>query len=395
MKFIFSFILFCLVLIPSITWADEPVNNFLVGIPGIGSPSGDFDGYIQAIYAMFISIAALLAVVKIIIAGVKYMFTDIVPQKTQAKKDIQGALLGLVVVLGAVLILTVINPELTNFNIEQNRISTPPPQPDVTMDEFEQILSYCEQQPESCSSSTCDYLATDYFLTWMINNPLNNIACNAFCSGIVVADSCIYPTDEGAYRDQILSMVSTNFSEGDEIVRIGTGEGLYGTDFINTIVTVEDCFDSFGQPQTHNEEEICVIDKESRVAALPGIASENCPVDKTCEASLCVEEDRGMFESCEEQCSATNNTVYYDTNARACVLDLFEATNTINFSPGTDYFLKQNVDQIAGGFTPEQVLGAFPSENGDPAYIQVDLVGGERRTVTCNSVEPSLCVVNF
>lgn len=123
MKFFTSIILFCLVLIPSVTFA----QNFLVGIPGIGDPSGDFDGYIQAIYAMFISIAALLAVVKIIIAGVKYMFTDIVPQKTQAKKDIQGALLGLVVVLGAVLILTVINPELTNFNIVQNQINVPPP----------------------------------------------------------------------------------------------------------------------------------------------------------------------------------------------------------------------------------------------------------------------------
>lgn len=87
----------------------------LISIPGVGG-SG-FDGYINAVYAMFISIAALLAVVKLIIAGVKYMFSDVVTQKSDAKRDIQGALLGLVVVLSAVLILTVINPNLTSFNL--------------------------------------------------------------------------------------------------------------------------------------------------------------------------------------------------------------------------------------------------------------------------------------
>ena len=119
MRYLFSFLLFGLIITPAITLAQE---NFLVGIPGVGD-NGDFDGYIQAIYVMFISLAALLAVVKIVIAGVKYMLTDIVPQKTQAKSDIQGALLGLVIVLGAVVILTVINPELTNFNPQQNQIA--------------------------------------------------------------------------------------------------------------------------------------------------------------------------------------------------------------------------------------------------------------------------------
>ena len=98
----------------------------LVNIPQLNNGSGDgFNGYINAIYAMFISIAALLAVVKIIVAGVKYMFSDIVTQKSQAKKDIQGALLGLLVVLAAVLILTVINPNLTNFNLEYEALDAP------------------------------------------------------------------------------------------------------------------------------------------------------------------------------------------------------------------------------------------------------------------------------
>lgn len=88
----------------------------LVGIPGI-DPNTDFNSFISTLYALSISIAGLLAVIKIIIAGVKYMTTDLVPSKGNAKKDIEGALIGLLVVLSAVLILTVINPQLTDVDM--------------------------------------------------------------------------------------------------------------------------------------------------------------------------------------------------------------------------------------------------------------------------------------
>ncbi len=82
---------------------------------------------------MSISIAALLAVVKIIIAGAKYMLSDIVTTKGEAKKDIRGALLGLLLIIGAVIILNTINPALTDggLNIKKlEKVSTtinPPP----------------------------------------------------------------------------------------------------------------------------------------------------------------------------------------------------------------------------------------------------------------------------
>ena len=41
----------------------------------------------------------MLAVIKIVIAGVKYMTTDIVVTKGDAKKDTQEAILGLLMVL--------------------------------------------------------------------------------------------------------------------------------------------------------------------------------------------------------------------------------------------------------------------------------------------------------
>ncbi|HMO77611.1 MAG TPA: pilin [Candidatus Paceibacterota bacterium] len=88
----------------------------LVGIPGVEDDS-DLGTYINALYILSISLAALLAVIKIIVAGVKWMMTDIVTGKEEAKKDIQGALTGLLIVISAVVILTLINPNLTNINL--------------------------------------------------------------------------------------------------------------------------------------------------------------------------------------------------------------------------------------------------------------------------------------
>ncbi|NCN12029.1 hypothetical protein GW937_01775 [Candidatus Kaiserbacteria bacterium] len=106
--------------IPSLVYAEKTYKP-LVGIPGV-NPASDFDGYINSLYVLSISIAALLAVIKIVIAGVKWMLTDVVTSKSDAKKDIQGALIGLLIVLSAVLILTIINPNLVNVNL-----TLPPP----------------------------------------------------------------------------------------------------------------------------------------------------------------------------------------------------------------------------------------------------------------------------
>ena len=95
----------------------------LVGIPGIDA-NANFNSYINALYALSISIAALIAVIKIIIAGVKWMLTDIVSSKQEAKNDIQGALVGLLIIVAAVLILEVINPQLKSSSLFLGKVDT-------------------------------------------------------------------------------------------------------------------------------------------------------------------------------------------------------------------------------------------------------------------------------
>jgi hypothetical protein len=98
-----------------------PITSFaqyqeLVGIPGV-DPGADFNAYINALYKLSIAIAALLAVVKIIVAGLKWMITDLVSGKEDAIKDIQGSMTGLLIIVAAVIILNTVNPQLTQTNV--------------------------------------------------------------------------------------------------------------------------------------------------------------------------------------------------------------------------------------------------------------------------------------
>jgi hypothetical protein len=98
----------------------------LIGIPGLDGGGYNINNYLNILYVLAISVAAFLAVLRLVLAGFKYMFTDVVPQKDQAKRDIRGALVGLLVVLGAVLILNTINPQLTNLNaLNLDEVSAP------------------------------------------------------------------------------------------------------------------------------------------------------------------------------------------------------------------------------------------------------------------------------
>jgi len=103
----------------------EPVSaqttfRSIVDIPGISDDAevtNNFGLYINALYIFAITVGAMLAVLKLVAAGVKYMFSDIVTNKEAAKSDIKGALLGLLIVIGAVVVLNTVNTDLTRVDL--------------------------------------------------------------------------------------------------------------------------------------------------------------------------------------------------------------------------------------------------------------------------------------
>lgn len=97
----------------------------LIPIPGMGSTL-DTEAYIRILYIVAIVIAAFVAVGKLAYAGFKYVASASVSQKTDAKQDIFGAIIGLVIILTAVAILTTINPQISNL-AGLRSINVPPP----------------------------------------------------------------------------------------------------------------------------------------------------------------------------------------------------------------------------------------------------------------------------
>lgn len=96
----------------------EPKYTPLVGLPGVTNQEPKSLGeYMNALYLLTISVGGLIAVVQISIAGVEYSMSDIVTNKADAKKRIQGVLLGLAILLVPALVLKTINPDLLSLDV--------------------------------------------------------------------------------------------------------------------------------------------------------------------------------------------------------------------------------------------------------------------------------------
>jgi Type IV secretion system pilin len=71
-----------------------------------------------------IGLAAVLSMVMIVAGGIEYMTSELISSKEEGKKRITNAVLGLIVALGAFLILNTINPDLIDIepNIEETTL---------------------------------------------------------------------------------------------------------------------------------------------------------------------------------------------------------------------------------------------------------------------------------
>lgn len=81
----------------------------LAGVPGITDLGKvTMSEFLNALYRMLIVIGALWAVLKITLAGLKYMGSDNFGNKAEAKEDIKSSLLGLLILLATALIITTV-----------------------------------------------------------------------------------------------------------------------------------------------------------------------------------------------------------------------------------------------------------------------------------------------
>lgn len=90
----------------------------LAPLPGF-TENPDLGGWLKSLFTILIAIAGILALIMIIVGGVTYMTSDAFGKKQDGKMYIINAIAGLILALGAWVILNTINPDLAqDLNIE-------------------------------------------------------------------------------------------------------------------------------------------------------------------------------------------------------------------------------------------------------------------------------------
>ncbi len=96
--------------------------TLLAPIPLNGPGSGESETtnaatFLPGLFKLMIGIATALAVIMLIFGGIKYMSTDAIGGKSDARATIENAIWGLLLAISAWLILYTINPKLVEFNL--------------------------------------------------------------------------------------------------------------------------------------------------------------------------------------------------------------------------------------------------------------------------------------
>lgn len=126
------FIILLSFFIPSIALAAAVMPyNLLAPIAGVTTISSLRD-YLNLIFRSIIGITGVLAVVMIVICGVKLMGSPSVSGKSEAKQCIWNAILGILLVLGSWILLNTINPQLLNNDVTVADSTAAPSAPGAT-----------------------------------------------------------------------------------------------------------------------------------------------------------------------------------------------------------------------------------------------------------------------
>ncbi|MEK7088936.1 MAG: pilin [Patescibacteria group bacterium] len=83
-----------------------------------------FGSYLNIMIKIILGVAAVLAMVMVVMGGIEYMTSDLVSSKEAGKETIRNAILGLLIALGAYLILNTINPQLLSACLDKLPMST-------------------------------------------------------------------------------------------------------------------------------------------------------------------------------------------------------------------------------------------------------------------------------
>ena len=153
------------------------------------------------LFLLAISLAAVFAVVKLVIAGIKYTVTDIASTKESAKSDIKGAILGLLLILSTILIVNLINPGIANTDIALEQVNLTMPQNQSPTRNSVDIL--CSQEGIDCETVGCgDRRELDVSCALWCENVMNGFF-HTTAGGYLTENQCIVPNSTDNINESI------------------------------------------------------------------------------------------------------------------------------------------------------------------------------------------------
>jgi hypothetical protein len=93
-----------------------PLTNIPGLTSGVATNQSGIANFLNNLYKYLIGLAAVLAVIEIVWGGIEISTQDSISKHEAGKERIQGALLGLVLVLLPVLVFSIINPQILNLS---------------------------------------------------------------------------------------------------------------------------------------------------------------------------------------------------------------------------------------------------------------------------------------
>lgn len=101
----------------------------LAPLPGTykGGNKTDIKTYVEGMFKLLIALSAVFAVFMIVIGGFQYMTTDAIGGKQEGRDRIENSIKGLILVIGAWLILVQIDDRLLTINLDIKAANVPAP----------------------------------------------------------------------------------------------------------------------------------------------------------------------------------------------------------------------------------------------------------------------------
>lgn len=185
--------LLMLVTVPFAVHGQTSNNNFVAlqpNIPGVKefATSGSIPELLNNIYKICIGVAATLAVLQIMRAGVMYMGGDSITEKKEARDLISMSIIGLILVLSPVIVFSIINPDILSLKlgaIQLDSVSSQgaqDPYASSVNQAATEVCSVAYTNPKiapSASATACSSLGSGY-----VGAP------NACCKGIGAGSTC-------------------------------------------------------------------------------------------------------------------------------------------------------------------------------------------------------------